>query len=256
MKYERFSEIIEQGKKRWPDHPALCFFDAENRLKNISYAEFCDLVSARAEALKQEDFITAGMYGSASVRWVTDFFAASIAGKRVVLLDPAQERETVQALIGEYEIQKILPDDAGFKTMSSSEPGYEGCLLLFTSGTTAANKAVILSQRALCCSARNGQAMLPCVPEDVIAAMLPLNHVFGLVCTLLWPLSNGASVGLGRGMRFYGEDAGAYGTTILVSVPTLLNYLAAVNGIPKSVHTVLVGAAPCSEKVLNAMKAE
>ena len=255
MKCERFAEIIEQGKRRWPKRPAVIYTEPGGEQKKISYSRLEELVFSRCEALKQDPSVCVGMYGTSSLSWIVDFFAAAMASKRVVLLDSSQSDEVTQALIEEYAVEKILPENPGLQLSEKREPGYEGYVLVFTSGTTAANKAVVLSQRALSYSAWNGQAMLPCREEDVIVGMLPMNHVFGLVCTLLWPLSNGACAAIGRGMRYYGEDAEAYGATILVCVPTLLNYLCAVKGIAGSVHTVLVGAAPCSEQLLNEVRA-
>ena len=125
---------------------------------------------------------------------------------------------------------------------------------MFSSGTTASNKAVILSQKALAYACWNGQQELSCGTDDIIAAILPVNHVFGLVCTMLWPLCYGAAVGIGRGMRYYTEDPKTYHVTILVLVPTLLNYLLATDSLNPECHTVLVGAAPCDAQVLNRIR--
>ncbi len=256
MEYRNFKEIIEVGKHAFGDHPALRYFGSPTAVRELSYAELCDRILARAQELEQETCICTGLYGSASVEWIIDFFASAIAGKRTVLLDPTLPREKTQELITSFGIEKVLPAAAGFVTVTpgTAEPEYPGYILMFSSGTTAANKAVVLSQKALARSAWNGQQMLACGEKDVIAAMLPLNHVFGLVCTLLWPLSNGATVGIGRGMRHYTDDPSAYQTTILVMVPTLLNYLFATESINKECHTVLLGAAPCSERVFKAIK--
>ena len=256
MIYKNFKEIIEGGKNAFGDHPALSIIDSSGHMKTFSYAKFCDRVSVRSEELKQENCSCVGMYGSASVEWITDFFAAAIADKRTVLLDPTLPRDKTQELITSFGIEKVLPSAAGFVTVApgTQEPEYPGCIVIFSSGTTSANKAIVLSQKALARSAWNGQQMLACGEKDVVTAMLPLNHVFGLVCTLLWPLSYGACVGIGRGMRFYTEDPAAYKTTILVMVPTLLNYLFATESINRECHTILLGAAPCSERVFNAIK--
>ena len=256
MKYESLEEIIEQGKQNYGDAAAVHFFDSSNRLHAVSYAQLYDRVMERVEQLKEANCTCVGIYGPASVEWITDFFAAPIAGKRTVLLDPSLSREATQKRITDLEIEAILPSNVGFVTVREETASKEACgeVLLFSSGTTAADKAVVLSQKALAYSAWNGQQMLPCGQEDVIVAMLPLNHVFGLVCTVLWPLSNGAAVALGRGMRYYTEDPRAYHTTILVMVPTLLNYLSATESFNQECHTILLGAAPCSENVFRAIR--
>ncbi|MBO7703334.1 MAG: acyl--CoA ligase [Solobacterium sp.] len=256
MKFSSFQEIIDEGSRQFGTHPALSLCTQEGK-KVLTYQALKEKVDARAEELRASPAHCTGLYGSPSFEWVIDFFASSIAGKRTVLLDVSLPRDSVQALIDGYEIDTVLPSNAGFRTSPIPEGEIEcgGDVLLFTSGTTSMNKAVVLSQKALAYSAWNGQEMLPCGPGEVIVSMLPLSHVFGLVCTLIWPLSFGAEVGLGRGMRYYAEDPAAYRTTILVTVPTLLNYLFAMEGINSECHTVLVGAAPCSNAVLGAIRA-
>ena len=258
MKYSGFRQIIEEGKNRYGDKPALKLAHSNTDMTVVSYRELYEMVNERIRVLSALPGSCVGLCGPTSIEWIVDLFAAPIAGKRTVLLDSALPKERIQALIDEYEIEAILPVNVGYRTVpvSQKEPEYPGCILVFTSGTTASNKAVVLSQKALALSAWNGQQMLACGPDDVIVSMLPLNHVFGLVCTLLWPLSFGASVGIGRGMRYYTEDPSVYHTTILVTVPTLLTYLFGSESIPPECHTVLVGAAPCSRRVLSAVQAK
>jgi long-subunit acyl-CoA synthetase (AMP-forming) len=55
-------------------------------------------------------------------------------------------------------------------------------------------------------------------------------------------------------MRYYTEDPKTFGTTILVMVPTLLSYLLTTDSINPECHTVLVGAAPCGDHVLKAIR--
>ena len=256
MKCENFKQIIQHGKEAFGPLPALRTAEPDGSLTTVTYAELSALVEARVEALSAQPFGCVGLYGIPSVDWIVDLFAAPMAGKRTILLDPSLSREMTQGLIDAFGIEAILPSNSGFKTASitEGEVEYPGHILVFTSGTSASNKAVVLSQKALAYSAWNGQQMLACGPEDVIAGMLPLSHVFGLVCTVLWPLSFGACVGIGRGMRYYTEDPKTFGTTILVMVPTLLSYLLTTDSINPECHTVLVGAAPCGDHVLKAIR--
>lgn len=256
MKYTSFQEIIEQGKQNYGDAPAVRFINSSGMLHELSYKELYERVMDRVQRLKETNCSCVGIYGPASPEWIIDFFAAPIAGKRTVLLDPAMTREETQRRITDFEIEAVLPSNVGFMTVKEGTASKEACgdILVFSSGTTSADKAVVLSQKALAYSAWNGQQMLACGKDDVIVAMLPLNHVFGLVCTVLWPLCNGAVTALGRGMRYYTEDPAAYHTTILVMVPTLLNYLLATESFSTECHTILLGAAPCSERVFQAIR--
>ena len=90
-------------------------------------------------------------------------------------------------------------------------PGASGSsgsdILFFTSGTTASSKAVVLTEGSLMAAAYNGSCKLPLSPDDTLLCVLPLNHVFGFVCGLLWGMECGTPVALGRGPRYYAPQA-------------------------------------------------
>lgn len=126
-----------------------------------------------------------------------------------------------------------------------------GKLLFFTSGTTSRNKAVVLSQEALLSSAANGQAMLACHPDDRLLSCLPLFHVFGFICSFLWPLTNGAEIDLGIGYHGFLTDTKAYRPTMLSVVPTLLELMLRADVLNDELRMILVGAGPCSQELID-----
>ena len=131
-------------------------------------------------------------------------------------------------------------------------PSVEGSdILFFTSGTTASSKAVILTDRSLLTAAYNGSCMLPLSQDDTLLCMLPLNHVFGFVCGLLWGMECGAAVALGRGARYYTMDFEFYKPTVLSAVPLLLSFLVQHKLMNSELRLVLVGAGDCSPQLLN-----
>lgn len=258
MKYERFFQLLETGKSRYPDAPALLF-----ERDSLTYGELFDRVIARRNRFLKEPGAQLGMVAPASPEWVVILFGAVLAGKNVVLLDSSQPLETLKAAAVHTDLDTLFCEDEEYlaeltpllKPCVMPSGGEEGKLLFFTSGTTASNKAVVLSSRALCYSAWNGQQMLPCERGDVILSILPLNHVFGFVCSLLWPLSRGAAVAIGRGMRCFATDPGFYQPTILPAVPSLTKYLLAMKAFNPALKTVLVGASPCDKATLEAIHA-
>ena len=129
-------------------------------------------------------------------------------------------------------------------------------ILFFTSGTTSSSKAVVLTGRSLMSSAWNGSQKLPLSPEDTLLCMLPLGHVFGFVCGLLWGLSCGAAVALGRGVRHYMDDCFTFHPTALSVVPTLLAFLLGKNYLNDSLKLILVGAGDCPQSLLSAASAK
>ena len=97
--------------------------------------------------------------------------------------------------------------------------------------------------------------MLPLSPDDTLMCMLPLGHVFGFVCGLLWGLSSGASVALGRGSRHYMDDLLFFRPTTLSAVPLLWGFLLKYKVINPELKLVLIGAGDCSRQLLEAAHA-
>jgi acyl-[acyl-carrier-protein]-phospholipid O-acyltransferase/long-chain-fatty-acid--[acyl-carrier-protein] ligase len=65
--------------------------------------------------------------------------------------------------------------------------------VLFSSGSTAAPKGVMLSHRNLMANAASVHDLFPVNERDTIAGVLPLFHSFGFTYTLWFPLLHGAS---------------------------------------------------------------
>ena len=130
-----------------------------------------------------------------------------------------------------------------------------GNILFFTSGTTERAKAVVLTERSLCQSAWNGSAKLPLSPGDILLGLLPLCHVFGFVCGLMWGLSCGACVALGRGPRHYADDCCFYRPTAVSLVPMLLGFFLRAGALNPELRHILIGAGDCPESLIAAARA-
>ncbi|MCX7155878.1 MAG: AMP-binding protein [Rhodocyclales bacterium] len=95
--------------------------------------------------------------------------------------------------------------------------------LIYTSGTSGAPKAVMLTHRNLLFIAENGRCMRRQTPADRVYAVLPLSHIYGLATMALSALHAGASLMLAP--RFdpalvaAALDTG--GVTILHGVPAM-----------------------------------
>ena len=68
------------------------------------------------------------------------------------------------------------------------------CLINYTSGSTGSPKGVMLNGRSLSNNVEVGMKMLPVDPGQRLVSMLPLAHMFGQVCELLYPLSSGTHI--------------------------------------------------------------
>lgn len=235
---ETFLDLLIQLDKKYGNRTAIRWNPADQNA-SMTYHQLLDAVKARASVLSGEmassDHKTYVIQEKILKDWIIEVLAATTAGYQTVLADPSVSADRIR------EIEE------------SGEPFYPGCLLFFTSGTTASGKAVVLPQRALIRSAWNGQQMLACHREDRLLCMLPLTHVFGFVCSFLWPLSRGAEIDLSTGMRGMMTDAKAYDPTIISVVPSLLYFLMKARALNAGLQTILVGAGPLSREAVAAV---
>ena len=108
-------------------------------------------------------------------------------------------------------------------------------IMLFTSGTTAMSKAVMLSQRNICANLMDIAAVIKLVPEDRMLSFLPLHHTFECTVGFLYPISKGCSIAFCEGIRHIADNAKEYQVTAMISVPILYEtmYKKIMKGIEK-----------------------
>ncbi len=256
MRFDSFRELLSYWAEKRPDAPALRY-GSETR----SFAGLWEDVQSRAETLQSESGACVGILADGSLRCVEEIFAANLAGKQTVLLDALAPAGLLKTLIRYTDVDALWGDAdlAEELEMALNRPCVQdgaGKLLFFTSGTTEQAKAVVLTDHSLCQSAYNGSSKLPLSPEDTLLCLLPLGHVFGFVCGLLWGLSCGACVALGRGARHYPDDCAFYRPTAVSVVPMLLGFLLRQNCMNAELGLILVGAGDCSPALLQAAAAK
>ena len=83
----------------------------------------------------------------------------------------------------------IEPEDVYF----SADPEVLS-LINYTSGSTGSPKGVMLNGRSLSNNVEIGMKILPVEPGQRLVSMLPLAHMFGQVCELLYPLCSGTHI--------------------------------------------------------------
>lgn len=95
-------------------------------------------------------------------------------------------------------------------------------ILLFTSGTTAASKAVMLSHRNICINLQAMCQMTNIVPDDVFLSVLPLHHTYECTCGFLCPVYRGAAVAVCEGLRHIVKNLQESHATVILVVPLML----------------------------------
>ena len=254
MRFNRFADLLDHWTAVAPDAPALRYGE-----KRCTFAHLRDLVHRRADSLREERKTCVGVLSDGSLDCVVEIFAANLAGMQIVMLDENAPEELLRRLIVYTDIDTLWGDPDLAEELSPAltagvENG-EGRILFFTSGTTEQAKAVVLTDHSLCQSAWNGSEKLPLSPRDTLLCLLPLGHVFGFVCGLLWGLSCGACVALGRGARHYADDCAYYAPTAVSVVPLLLGFLLKTGAVNPELKLILVGAGDCPPALLSAAAA-
>lgn len=247
--YESFDTLLEDLAAEYGDKPAIAFHPNDEE-EYITYAELKTAIFDKAEEYvkqygnphrvpKDENDkppATILIHELLSKDWIIDAAGAIVAGFQTALVDVTVEDD---------DIPRVWENCIEYHPES---------FLFFTSGTTSKGRAVVLTQTALLRCAWNGQKMLPCSSKDRLLSVLPLTHVFGFVCGFLWPLTQGATIQLGTGVRGLATDPVNYKPTIMSLVPTMLKFLLQVDGLNPELGIILVGGGPCDKSLIDATR--
>src|SRR5207244_11286 len=114
-------------------------------------------------------------------------------------------------------------------------------MLIFTSGTTGAPKAVRISHGKLAAWGANLADRFPLTPDDVCYSAMPLFHSNAAVAGYTAPLAGGATTVLRRrfSARGFLPDVRKYGVTFFNYVGKPLTYVLATPAQPDDAETTL-----------------
>jgi long-chain acyl-CoA synthetase len=97
----------------------------------------------------------------------------------------------------------------------------EMSIMLFTSGTTAMSKAVMLSHQNIVSNLYDITSVIKIDENDRFLSFLPLHHTFESTVGFLYPISRGGSIAFCDGIRHIAENIKDYRITAMISVPIL-----------------------------------
>lgn len=96
-------------------------------------------------------------------------------------------------------------------------------ILLFTSGTTAQAKAVMLSQRNICANLEGMCALLYIGPGDRVLSVLPLHHTYECTCGFLCQVYRGCTIAVCEGLLQITQNIKEAKPTMILVVPLMLD---------------------------------
>ena len=186
-------------------------------------------------------------------QWLTLFFGIVLSGNNALLLDPNAPDELTGYLLRQanacgmisrqkraslQDVPQWTPEALlGTETAAHFEPDVFGTkVALCTSGTTQTSRVFVYNENALCQQLLNSE-LLHRLNRRIIdgehttrnLAFLPCHHIFGFMVCMLWmSFIGGENVYLrDRSPDTILRTSQAFGITMLITVPLLLNNLSA-----------------------------
>ncbi|WP_376705067.1 AMP-binding protein [Mesorhizobium sp. ISC25] len=170
---------IARGESR----TALLFADG----RALSYAELNSRTLRFATQLGQGEKLLVAISAEASEHVVVAYLGALRAGHAVAMMPPCDERLWNDFLAAFQPDFTFRPADGRWRLIKETRPGRDAqplhpdlALLLMTSGSSGAAKAVRLSYGNLEANARSIAAYLELSSADRAALVLPLHYSYGL----------------------------------------------------------------------------
>lgn len=141
--------------------------------------------------------------------------------KYFISMDLEKEEDGIKSQKELTEQGKVLIDNGNKEFLNAKIDNEKMGIMLFTSGTTAMSKAVMLSHKNIASNLMDISSVLKVREDDRFLSFLPLHHTFECTTGFLLPLSVGASIAFCDGIRHIAENIKEYDITFMVSVPVL-----------------------------------
>ena len=155
--------------------------------------------------------------------------------KYFISMDLEKEENGVYSQKELIEQGKKLLEEGNTEFLNAEIDAEKMSIMLFTSGTTAMSKAVMLSHKNICANLKDITAVIKLYTTDRFLSFLPLHHTFECTVGFLYPVSIGGAIAFCDGIRHIAENIKEYQITAMISVPILFEsmYKKVMKGIEK-----------------------
>ncbi len=117
---------------------------------------------------------------------------------------------------------KELVSKGDKKYIDSQINDEELAVMLFTSGTTAMSKIVMLSHKNICSNLMDIDSTFDVCKDDTYLSFLPVHHVFECTVAFLYATYKGAKIAFCEGLRHIADNVREYHITCMIVVPALI----------------------------------
>ena len=155
--------------------------------------------------------------------------------KYFISMDLEQEQNGIYAEKQLIEAGKKLIEQGNREFLDAKINEEEMSIMLFTSGTTAMSKAVMLSHKNICSNLIDIASVIKVDEYDRFLSFLPLHHTFECTVGFLYPVSKGGAIAFCEGIRHIADNIKEFRITAMISVPVLFEnmYKKVMKGIEK-----------------------
>lgn len=164
-------------------------------------------------------------------------YTGKLSEKLAALKDEVPEIEYVinmdseKVRDGEEDLYKLI--DMGKKLRENGDNSFdnitvnkeEARILLFTSGTTALSKGVLLSHKNIATNLMSMCSMVDIKKTDVFLATLPIHHTYASTCGIMAPMYRGSCVAFADGLKYILNNLKESKTTVLLGVPAMFELI-------------------------------
>ena len=119
-------------------------------------------------------------------------------------------------------VGKDLVEKGDRRYIDSKIDNEELAVMLFTSGTTAMSKIVMLSHKNICSNLMDIDSTFDVCKDDMYLSFLPLHHVFECTVAFLYATYKGAKIAFCEGLRHIADNVREYHITCMIVVPALI----------------------------------
>ncbi len=141
--------------------------------------------------------------------------------KYFISMDLTKEQNGIFSQKGLINEGKELIEKGNTEFLNAKIDNEKMSIMLFTSGTTAMSKAVMLSHKNICANLKDITSVIKIDEYDRFLSFLPLHHTFECTVGFLYPVSRGGAIAFCEGIRHIADNIKEYQITAMISVPIL-----------------------------------
>ena len=226
--YSCMSEMLEKRFQEYGDNLAIIDNGKEYTYKELEKKIGKVRCALLNQGIQPGDRV--GVYYPNSADFIVAALGVITSGAIAVLLLFQLDEQTVLGCSMKYKLKTVL--SAKESSTDKIADGYapyvytkseDGCVAIFTAGTTGMSKVALLSNKAVLSGIKNSCLGVSSAFEQRVFLMLPLTHVFGFIRNMLYSIYTDSTLYICRDNKNAFREMPVFNPTLLVLVPALAN---------------------------------